>query len=38
MANQGFSRIFSWCETPPGTTKEVECACVHIYDYAFLFF
>jgi hypothetical protein len=32
MANQGFSRIFSWCETPPGSTKEVECACVPIHN------
>ena len=32
MANQGFSRIFSWCETPPGVVKEVECACVPIHN------
>jgi hypothetical protein len=32
MANQGFRQIFSWCETPPGSTKEVECACVPIHN------
>ena len=32
MSNQGFSKIFSWCETPPGTIKEVECACVPIHN------
>nr|QBK85334.1 MAG: hypothetical protein LCIVAC01_01430 [Iridovirus LCIVAC01] len=37
MANQGFSRIFSWCETPPGTIKEVECACVPIHNASKLF-
>ena len=37
MANQGFSRIFSWCETPPGSTKEVECACVPIHNASKLF-
>ena len=32
MSNQGFRQIFSWCETPPGSTKEVECACVPIHN------
>ena len=32
MSNQGFSKIFSWCFTPPGSTKEVECACVPIHN------
>jgi hypothetical protein len=32
MANQGFRQIFSWCQTPPGSTKEVECACVPIHN------
>ena len=32
MSNQGFRQIFSWCETPPGTIKEVECACVPIHN------
>jgi hypothetical protein len=31
-ANQGFRQIFSWCQTPPGSTKEVECACVPIHN------
>ena len=37
MANQGFRQIFSWCETPPGTIKEVECACVPIHNASKLF-
>ncbi len=37
MSNQGFRQIFSWCETPPGTIKEVECACVPIHNASKLF-
>ena len=32
MSNQGFRKISSWCETPPGVIKEVECACVPIHN------
>ncbi len=32
MSNQGFKKISSWCETPPGVIKEVECACIPIHN------
>ena len=37
MSNFGFKRISAWCETPPGSTKEVECACVPIHNASKLF-
>ncbi len=37
MSNFGFRKISAWCETPPGSTKEVECACVPIHNASKLF-